>query len=230
VPNFIPQLRAWRYHKTWHLAGLEGRPIPAYAVELLILTGIRTKEVRKARFNEFDFNTMVWTVPDFDKDGEQRTKSGEIHYIPITTGVAAIYREMERIRVDPSPDAFMFPTLRGGHSGKKAINPLGMQTLSRVLRDHLKLDTKFVNHGFRSTLRSFCSANKYPERWWDIQVGHVVGDSTKQAYPLEQLMEERRRMMQHWDDHCIKPQPQPEPQSEPQADKVVSLADKRRSA
>jgi integrase len=225
VPGFIPQLRAWRYNRTFHQLGFAGRPIPAYAVELLIRTGVRTKEVRKARFGEFDFNTMIWTVPGFDEDGEQRTKSGEPHYLPITTGVAAIYREMEKVSGDSSPKAFLFPSIRAKRRGQP-INALSLQSLNRVMREHLKLDVKFVNHGFRSTLRTFCSAEKYPERWWDIQVGHVVGDKTRQAYPLEQLIEERRGMMQAWDDHCdSKPTPKPE-----SGDVVVNLVDKRRPA
>jgi integrase len=230
VPDFIPQLRAWRYHKNWHLVGLEGRPIPAYAVEMLILTGVRTKEVQRARYNEFDFTTMIWTVPAFDEDGTQRTKNGENHYLPITTSMVAIINEMQKVRVDPSPNAYVFPGVRGRQRSGRPINPLGMQTVSRVLRDHLKLDVKFVNHGFRSTLRTFCSAKRYPERWWDIQVGHTIGDQTRQAYPLEQLMEERRRMMQHWDDHCTKPKPIPEPKAEPKAAEVFNLSDKRRTA
>jgi hypothetical protein len=98
-----------------------------------------------------------------------------------------------------------------------------MQTLSRVLRDHLKLDVKFVNHGFRSTLHTFCIAKGYSERLWDIQVGHVIGDQTRQAYPLEQLMEERFKMMQAWDDFCTKPAPKRK------ANNVFTL-DERRTA
>jgi integrase len=222
VPGFILQLRAWRYNRTWHQLGLAGRPIPAYAVEMLIRTGVRTAEVQRARFGEFDLNTMIWTVPGFDKDGTQRTKNGEPHYIPITTGPAAIYREMEKVRADSSDDAFLFPTVRAKRRGQP-IGPLGMQTLSRVMREHLKLNVKFVNHGFRSTLRTFCSAKRYPERWWDIQVGHVVGDKTRQSYPLEQLIEERREMMQDWDDHCDSKLPKPESD-----DVVVNLSSKRR--
>jgi integrase len=116
VPDFIPQLRAWRYQRTWHLAGLEGRPIPAYAVEMLILTGVRTNEVRKARFNEFDFNTMIWKVPGFDEDGEQRTKNGEDHYVPMTTTVAAIIKEMQKVRIDAAARGLM------AHDTKKRIS------------------------------------------------------------------------------------------------------------
>jgi integrase len=222
VPAFIPQLREWRYNKTFHLLGLAGRPIPAYAVEMLILTGVRTKEVQRARFNEFDFSTMIWKVPSFDEDGTQRTKNGEDHYLPITTGMATIIQEMQKVRVDPSPNAFVFPSIRAKHRGK-AINSLSMGTLSRTMREHLKLDVKFVNHGFRSTLRTFITAKRFPERWWDIQVGHTIGDRTRQAYPLEQLIPERREMMQAWDDYCTKPAPNPKTHN------IVTL-DKRRSA
>jgi integrase len=215
VPDFIPQLRAWRYHNNWRLAGLDGRPVPIFAVEMLILTGVRTKEVQRARYNEFDFTTMIWTVPGFDEDGTQRTKNGKEHQLPITTSVAAIVREMEKVRIDPAPNAFVFPGIRRRRiNDKKSIGAISMQTLSRVLREHLKLDVKFVNHGFRTTLHNFTSTKKYPEPWWDIQVGHKVGDKVRQSYPLEQLMEERREMMQKWDDYCTE-RPEPKAPSKP---------------
>jgi len=216
VPDFVQQLRAWRYHKTWHLLGLEGRPIPAYAVEMLVLTGVRTKEVRKARYNEFDFNAMIWTVPGFDTDGEQRTKNGKDHRLPITTGMLAIINEMQKVRIDPSPNAFVFPGIRGRQHSGQPINPLGMQTLSRVLRDHLKLSAKFVNHGFRGSLEGWCDANRYPDQWWQIQVGHERGNKTDQSYKQDDQIECRREMMQAWDDHSTKPTPKPKAESKNQ--------------
>ena len=232
VPDFILQLRAWRYRKTWHLLGLAGSPIPAYAVELLIRTGVRTAEVQRARFNEFDLDTMVWKVPGFDEDGQRRTKNGEDHYIPITPGVAAIVQEMDKVRVDLSPNAFVFPSIRNRHRNRP-INPLGMQTLSRVMREHLKLDIKFVNHGFRTTLRQWCGARRYPDKWWDVQVGHKIGDAVSQAYPYGEQFEGRREMMLEWDLYCSTPKPKPKaettPKPKPKADNVITL-DKRRSA
>ena len=229
VPDFIPKLRDWRYNKTWHLLGLAGRPIPAYAVEVLILTGVRTAEVQRARHHEFDLNTMIWKVPGFDEDGTRRTKNGEDHYIPITPSVAAIIQEMDKVRIDRSPNGFVFPSIRARHRGGP-ISSLSMGTLSRVMREHLKLDIKFVNHGFRTTLRQWCGAHRYPDKWWDIQVGHTIGDEVSQAYPYGEQFEGRREMMQAWDDYCTKPKPKPKADKpKPKADNVITL-DKRRSA
>jgi len=125
VPDFIPQLRAWHYHRNWHLVGLAGKPIPAYAVEMLILTGIRTKEVQKARFNEFDLKTMIWKVPGFDEDGTQRTKNGEDHELPITTSMAAIYHEMQKVRIDQFTFVDPLRTVRRceANGGKEGNSP-----------------------------------------------------------------------------------------------------------
>jgi integrase len=190
---------------------------------MLIRTGVRTKEVQRARFNEFDLDTMTWKVPGFDEDGTRRTKNGEDHYLPITRGIAAIYQEMRKISIDPSPNAFMFPGIRQRQRSGQPISPLSMQSFTRVLRNYLKLDVKIVNHGFRSTLRGWCSANKYPDEWWKIQVGQTIGDKTSQAYPFGEQFEGRREMMQRYDDHCSKPTP------EPKADNIVTLT-KRRTA
>ena len=248
VPNFIPQLRAWRYRGNWQLAGKAGVPISAYVVEMLVLTGVRTNEARKARFGEFDRETKIWTVPGFDKDGTQRTKNGKPHRLPITTGMLAILDEMEKIRTDRSPDAFVFPGMRRRRLGSdRPIGPVGANTLSRVLRDHLKLENKFTNHGFRSSLEGWCTANAYPESWWEIQVGHErsvrdeagyvlrSGDKVTKAYKREDQLESRRKMMQAWDNFCNTPTPKPELKADakpttPKSNVDFSLMHKRRTA
>ena len=37
--------------------------LSAYALRLLILTATRTKEVIEAKFDEFDLQRRIWTIP-----------------------------------------------------------------------------------------------------------------------------------------------------------------------
>ena len=51
----------------------------AKALMFTCLTGCRTGEVLGARWEEFDFDAAVWTIP------EGRMKGGETHRVPLTT-------------------------------------------------------------------------------------------------------------------------------------------------
>src|SRR5262249_27225781 len=89
---------------------------------------------------------------------------------------------------------------------------------------YFKWPIKITGHGFRSTLRDWCRANRFPGEWWDIQVDHKLGNKTSQAYGHDKLVEERRGMMELWGEYLSHPAP------ELKTDGVVNLAEKRRSA
>lgn len=88
----------------------------------------------------------------------------------------------------------------------------------------LKRDDGITVHGFRSTLKDWCRANRFPMDWYEIQVDHVLGNKVGQAYGHDPLIKERRGMMERWGEYCSKPAP------EPKAADVVNIADKRRPA
>jgi hypothetical protein len=57
------------------------------------------------------------------------------------------------------------------------------------------------------TLRDFCRANGYPNEWYEIQVDHKLGNATSQSYGHDPLLEQRRKMMEHWGEYCTRPTP-----------------------
>jgi integrase len=222
-----------------------GHPNVALWLEMVVLTGVRISEPRLARWKEFDFTTMVWTVPpEQHKDGG---RSGEPHLVPITPQMLAILEEMQRRRLDPSPDAYVFPspyrlykaygrkgmigrsfeqhpTQRAAreHPGYGTSRPFARGALQKFIVDSLKWEIKIDAHGFRSTLRDWCRANKYPSEWWDLQVAHVLGNEVSQSYGHDPLVEERRGMMKAYCEYALIPPSEPIA-----ADNVFSLADRR---
>jgi integrase len=156
---------------------------------------------------------MIWTVPlEHLKNSRYREKGLQR---PITKTMLAILEQMEKRRINQRPDTLIFPGPRTG--GKFAE-----QRLSEYIKRHFDWD--FAVHGFRSTLRDWCRANRMPPEYWDIQCDHRLGDKASQAYGHDQLIEERRHMMEQWDEHCSKLP------SEPKTGQVIELADKRRPA
>jgi integrase len=95
-----------------------------------------------------------------------------------------------------------------------------------VVKHLLKWEVKITNHGFRSTLKDWWRANRYPMDWYEIQVDHVLGNKTGQAYGPDPMTEERRGLMELWGEYCSRPAP------EPHGGEVVRLSEqrKRRSA
>jgi integrase len=59
-------------------------------VQLLILTGQRRAEVAGMRWNEFDLNAGIWTIPP------ARSKNHRQHEVPLVPGAVEILRSLPR--------------------------------------------------------------------------------------------------------------------------------------
>mgnify|MGYP003599787576 CR=1 FL=1 len=73
------------------LAAYSGSPITRLATEILMLTGVRTIELRMAEWKEFDFDKRVWEVP------VERVKMRRPHLVPLSDQVVAALREILNI-------------------------------------------------------------------------------------------------------------------------------------
>ena len=73
------------------LAAYSGSPITRLATKILMLTGVRTVELRMAEWKEFDFDKRVWEVP------VERMKMRRPHLVPLSDQVVAALREILNI-------------------------------------------------------------------------------------------------------------------------------------
>lgn len=188
VPNFLSQLRT-------RVA------IAARALEFAILTAARSGEVRLARWEEIDFQKLLWTVPAV------RMKAKREHRVPLTPRMVEILREVEPLRTRYGEEsALVFP-------GQKAGKPLSDMTLTAVLK-RMKVDGVAV-HGFRSSFRDWAGEmSDFPREIAEAALAHVVGDATERAYRRGDALEKRRRMMEAWEAYCS---------GQAEADNVVAL-------
>jgi integrase len=210
VPRFLHAVRSYEDRSDRKT----GRTPISYAVEVVVLTGVRISEVLLARRKEFDRTAMTWTVPP-----EHKKKKTRARPVPITKSMLVVLDEMQRRHPDPSPDDLVFPGPRSA-SVMKASAPANFVTRT------LKWEIKITPHGFRSTLRDWMRAEtEFKEVFWKAQVDHHLGDgtATDEAYGHNLLLEQRRVMMEMYDEYCSKPRPEPKKVS-----KVVELASKRR--
>jgi integrase len=169
------------------VAGLrEQEGIASRALEFLILTATRTGEVIGARWDEFDLDEKLWTVPGV------RMKAGKEHRVPLSARALAVIDEMRAERVNDHE--FVFP---GGRPRKPLSNMAMLKVLERMGRGDL------TAHGFRSSFRDWAAERTgFPHEVAEMALAHAVSDKVEAAYRRGDLFQKRRQLMEAWAKHC----------------------------
>jgi integrase len=158
--------------------------IAARALEFLILTATRAGEALGARWEEFDLEHAVWTVPPI------RMKAGREHRVPLSLRALEIVKEIREVRCED----FVFPGRKPGKSssGRSVLN---------VLR-RMKIEGATV-HGFRSTFRDWTAeCTNFSNEVCEAALAHAIENRTEAAYRRGDLFEKRRRLMAQWATFC----------------------------
>ena len=170
-------LAAVRRAKTWD--GLK------LAFEFLVLTAMRSTEVRLSTWGEIDLAARTWTVP------AARMKAKRAHRVPLCARAVEVLREAKQLRAVSSPagrDELVFRSFRG-----KAIDAA---VISKLVSD---LGIAAVPHGFRSSFRDWASERtNHPREVMEAALAHAVKDQTEAAYARSDLFERRRQLMDDW--------------------------------
>jgi integrase len=171
------------------LANLRSRAeLGARALEITVLTALRTGEVLGARLCEFDLAAKVWTIP------ATRMKSAREHRVPLSARVLDIIAELPRAGTYVLSDSF--------GAGKPLSNDAMLSTLQRMGRGG---PGDITVHGFRSTFRDWAAeTTAYPNHVVEMALAHTVGDKVEAAYRRGDLFEKRRRLMDEWAWYCAR--------------------------
>jgi integrase len=170
----------------------------ARALELLALTGLRSKEVRGAVWEEFDLDKALWVIPAV------RMKMGKEHRVPLSARAMALLKALPRLEGNP----LVFPAARGGQ--------LSDMTLSATMKRMHQADVAAggagfidgvskrpaVPHGLRSTFRDWAAElTTYPGDMAEVAIAHKISNAVEAAYRRGDMIEKRRRMMEDWGDY-----------------------------
>jgi integrase len=167
----------------------------ALALEFAVLTAARSGEVLGARWDEFDLDRAIWTIP------AARMKAGREHRVPLSTRALKIVKGMQEARNGD----FVFP-------GQKAGKPLSVMALEMVLR-RMKIDGVTV-HGFRSAFRDWSAeCTNFTNEVCEAALAHVIENKAEAAYRRGDLFDKRRKLMEAWAAYC----------SVPKAGKIVAF-------
>ena len=174
------------------LKSFSGQRTTGIALELLMLTFVRTIELRAATWDEFDFNNAVWTIPAC----RMKKKDAGDHVVPLSSQVLALLKELRAITgVPKTGPRWLFPNYR------RATECMTATTINRALERmgfNGKKSIGFSAHGFRGTASTLLHELGYRPEVIEVQLAHKERNAVKAAYNKAQYVAERVAMMQQW--------------------------------
>jgi len=171
-----------------NLDGYDGSEQTKLALRLLLLTFVRTKELRGARWGEIDWDNAEWRIP------AERMKMKELHIVPLSTQAIAVLRDLQKLS---GQQQYVFPNQH---------NPATFMSENTMLYALYRMGyhTRTTAHGFRSTASTILNENEFRGDVIERQLAHCERDAVRAAYNHAQYLAERRKMMQWWADYLEK--------------------------
>lgn len=143
TPERIPELLS-------RIDNYKGRKLTRLALELNLLTFVRSSELRFARWGEIDVERAVWEIPAKREPlagviySERGMKMKSPHIVPLSRQALDVLRQLEALR---SEEEHIFP---GDHDPYRVINGRTIKTLQAMGYD---TKTEVCGHGFRTMAR-----------------------------------------------------------------------------
>ena len=165
-----------------------GDPATMCGLELILLTFVRTIELRAARWAEIDFKNAEWRIP------ADRMKMREVHIVPLSRQAVGILKSLWAMN---GHREYLFPNKR---DHKRYITAT---TLNRALERMGFLgegSIGFSAHGFRATASTILNEAGFRSDVIERQLAHQERNNVRAAYNHAQYMDERCVMMQCWAD------------------------------
>lgn len=154
----------------------------AWALELVLLTLVRTADLRKAVWSEFDLPGAVWRIP------ASRMKMKEQHIVSLSRQALAILARLE-------PGAgLVLPSL------KKPSIPISENTLLFAMY-RMGYHGRATVHGLRGTASTILNEQGWRADVIERQLAHGERNNVRKAYNHAEYLTERREMLQAWADY-----------------------------
>ncbi|MDM3050567.1 tyrosine-type recombinase/integrase [Citrobacter sp. CK183] len=167
------------------LAAYTGSPLVVLAARLLILTGVRTGELRGAFWSEFDLEKGVWEIP------AERMKMKRPHLVPLSTQALEI---VQQLKVMSGQYPLVFP---GRNDPRKTMSEA---SINQVFK-RIGYTGKVTGHGFRHTMSTILHEEGFNTAWIETQLAHVDKNAIRGTYNHALYLEGRREMMQWYADY-----------------------------
>lgn len=174
LPEYLAQLESY-----------DGTEQTKLALKLLLLTFVRTTELRGAEWAEINLDKAEWRIP------ASRMKMKDPHIVPLSTQSLAVLRELQR---HTGNRQFVFP------QQYKPSKCMSQNTMIYALY-RMGYHSRTTGHGFRATASTILNEHGFPPDVIERQLAHCERNKVRAAYNHAQYLPERRKMMQWWADY-----------------------------
>lgn len=173
LPEFLVKLETFN-----------GEALTRLAIKLLVLTFVRTGELRGATWTEFDTDKREWRIP------AERMKTRAEHLVPLSAQAIEVLEQLKEITGEREQ---VFPN---EHHPKRSMSE---NTILFALY-RMGYQGRATGHGFRATASTILN-----EQGWDAdvierQLAHKEANKVRAAYHHSEYLAERKKMMQGWAD------------------------------
>ena len=169
-----------------------GRLLTQRAIKLLLLTFVRSGELRGARWEEFDLESKVWRI------SADRMKMRNEHLVPLSRQALEV---LELLRGMTGKYDLVLPSERD-RSREMSDNTMRLAIFKLGYDGTVDGKSKAVPHGFRATASSILNETGFNPDAIERQLAHMESNSVRAAYTYHaRYLDERRIMMQWWADY-----------------------------
>ena len=162
----------------------EGRQLTRLAIKLMALTFVRTSELIGARWDEFDFEAMRWSIP------AARMKMQTPHIVPLSRQAIEV---LELLRTISGDEQLTFP------GEQEPTKPMSNMTILKAL-ERMGYKGRMTGHGFRGLASTILHEQGYNHDHIELQLAHAPRNAVSAAYNHALYLEPRAKMMQDWAD------------------------------
>jgi len=170
------------------LEGYAGYRTTVIALRLMLLTFVRTVELRGALWAEIDLDRAEWRIP------AERMKMREPHIVPLSRQAMELLSELH---THTGGRGMLFPNYRTPKTCMTAT------TLNRAL-ERMGFNGKdsigFSAHGFRATASTILNEIGFRPDVIERQLAHAERNKVRASYNQAEYLEDRRALMQQWAD------------------------------
>lgn len=177
LPHFIRDLEAYT-----------GSIITKNTTKIVMLTGVRTQEMRFSTWDEIDLEKAIWEIP------AERMKMRRPHAVPLSTQVIELFKQLK-------PITGHYPYIFIGRNNRS--KPISKESVTQVI-ELLGYKGRATGHGFRHTMSTILHENGFDSAWIEMQLAHVDKNSIRGTYNHAQYLEKRRSMLQWYSDFIFR--------------------------
>ncbi|EHQ1177117.1 tyrosine-type recombinase/integrase [Escherichia coli] len=161
------------------LNGYTGSRLVLIATKLLMITGVRTIELRAALWSEFDLDNAIWEIP------AERMKMRRAHLVPLSTQALDLLNEL---KIMTGNYRYVFP---GRNDPNK---PMSEASINQLIK-RIGYGGKVTGHGFRHSLSTILHDQGYDSAWIEMQLAHIDKNSIRGTYNHALYVKGRMEML-----------------------------------